>query len=126
MVIGRDTYNRRKEEGGIDADTIYFVIENAAHSELYLSLYVGLSKQSDIVSLNQIIGFTSRDSSINLTDFFDQSDIPVKDILDTEKIYYWEDFNLNAFKAYLKSSITGDVLPLYGTPIWQTIETQEN
>lgn len=124
MVIGRDTYNRRKEEGGIDADTIYFVIENAAHSELYLSLYVGLSKQSDIASLNQITGFTSQDSSINLTDFFDQNNIPVKDILCTEKIYYWEDFNLNAFKAYLKSSITGDVLPLYGTPIWQTIETQ--
>ena len=123
MVIGRDTYDRRKEEGGIDADTIYFVIENAAHSELYLSLYVGLSKQSDIASLNQITGFMSRESSIDLTDFFDENDIPVKDILSTEKIYYWEDFDLNAFKAYIKSAITGEVLPLYGTPIWQTIES---
>ena len=122
-VVTRATYNNKSASGEIDASTIYFVIEDAASSELYLSLYVGTSRQADIVDLNNMMGFTDADSSQNLTDLFGENDIPTKDMLTTDKLYYWQDLNLDVVKAYIKSRITGEVLPLYGTPVWETIES---
>ena len=124
ILLSRNTYDTRKAEGEIDSDTIYFVLENSTHSENYLSLYVGLARQTDIVSLNQLIGFDNVEDSVDLTEFFDENDIPIKDLLTPDKIYYWQDFDLNVFKAYIRSSITGETLPLYGTPVWQTIESE--
>lgn len=115
-IVTRNTYDAKKEQGQIDATTIYFVLENATGAENYLTLYVGLRKQSDLACLND---FT------DLVEVFDENQIPVKDLLAREKIYYWEDVDSGVFRAYIRSSVEGhdEVLPLYGTPLWEAIET---
>lgn len=115
-IVTRDTYDAKSQQGQIDATTIYFVLENATGAEHCLSLYVGTRKQSDLACLND---FT------DLVTVFDENQIPAKDLLSREKLYYWEDTENGVFRAFIRSSVEGhdEVLPLYGTPLWESIET---
>ena len=119
-VLTRQTYENLKPDG-IDANTLYFVIEAGTETDICLSLYVGLSKCSDVVNLNELLGFTSAQTSIDLTPYFDENDIPVKDIMATNKIYFWQDANLGVVRAYIRSTIEDVVMPLYGTPMWEQL-----
>lgn len=113
-IVTRNTYDAKLQQGQIDATTIYFVLENSTGSENYLTLYVGTRKQSDMACLNTIT---------ELAELFDENQIPVKDLLSREKLYYWEDVDRGVFRAFIRSSIEGhdEVLPLYGTPLWEAI-----
>lgn len=113
-IVTRNTYDAKLQEGQIDDTTVYLVLENSTGSENYLTFYVGTRKQSDMACLNDIT---------DLTQLFDENQIPVKDFLSKEKLYYWEDVDSGVFRAFIRSSVKGhdEVLPLYGTPLWESI-----
>lgn len=95
-----------------ESDTVYFVIEGATASQKYLSLYVGTDKQTDILNIQDLV-------SAGIV--VDPEELPPGIIKIKDKLYYIEDTDLNVFRAYIKSNNSNELIPLYGTPIWETL-----
>lgn len=125
-ILTRGTYDSRKSSGKLKNDVIYFVVENTSDPDRYLSLYVGLDKQTDIVSLNTLTGYTDANTIEALQLLVGAGTTSPATVTTTDKIYYWEDTALDVFRAYLKSSISNALLPIYSNPVWETIETETN
>lgn len=123
-VINRATYDDRKNKNLIKNDVVYFVVENVTDANRYLSLYVGLDKQTDVVSLNTLTGYTTAQTIEALQQLVGVGTTSPSTITTTDKIYYWEDVDLDVFRAYLRSTRANTLLPVYSNPIWETIETE--
>lgn len=121
FILTRNTYDNWVEDNKIDPTSAYFVIENVTDADKYLSLYVGTSRQTDIVNLNTITGFTDAASISSIQQFIQESSAPIKNLLTTNKIYYWEDTDLHVMRAYMLGEITKELIPLYNEPIWEKL-----
>ena len=117
-VVTRSTYDNLPT---IENDTLYFVLEIGADADSYLSLYMGSRKQSDIADLNSILDLNTIDINGSNEDIFNSSYIPSKDLLTTNKLYYWLDENINAYKVFIKNPNNDEVLTLYSSPVWEEL-----
>ena len=121
FIMGRNTYDNLVAAGGIDPTSIYFIQEDVTDSDKYLSLYVGLNRQTDIAYLNELTGFTDATTINALQQLIFNSGTPPTNLLTTDKIYYWEDTEVHIFRAFIKSKIDGSVLPIGSDPVWTEI-----
>lgn len=121
FIMGRNTYDNLVSDGKIDPTSIYFVQEDVTDSDKYLSLYVGLNRQTDIAYLNELTGFTDVTTINALQQLIFNSGTPPTNLLTTDKIYYWEDTEVHIFRAFIKSKINGSVLPIGSDPVWTEI-----
>ena len=117
-VVTRSTYDNLPT---VENDTLYFVLEIGADADSYLSLYMGSRKQSDIADLNSILDINTIDINGNSEDIFNSSYIPSNDLLTTNKLYYWLDENINAYKIFIKNPNNDEVLTLYSSPVWEEL-----
>ena len=122
IILSRTSYDNRVAQHLIDPKTLYFVIEDVTDANKYLSLYVGEAKQTDIISLNELTRFVDKTTIEALQAFILGSGAPAKNLLTTDKIYYWEDTDLNVMRAFMKGKISGEIIPIYTEPVWEPIE----
>jgi hypothetical protein len=118
-IITRATYDDSSYT--IEDDVIYFVLENlGTNAKKYMSLYVGNAKQTDIISIEELLA--NANPPLSPEDIHTEDDIPPTLLTAINKLYYWEDTNLGVYKGFIKNS-NNEILPLYGTPIWESIES---
>jgi len=122
IICSRTTYENRKHAGELNPTTVYFVIEDVTDADKCVSLYLGESRQTDIVSLNLLTNFVDKTTIEAIQEYILGSGAPAKDLLTTNKIYYWEDTEMNVMRAFMKSNTTGEIYPIYNEPVWEDIE----
>ena len=118
-VVSRSTYDNPSYTK--ESDVVYFVIEPVANGQQYLSLYVGTARQTDIIDIGDLL--ENANPPINPQDIITEDDIPPSLINTINKLYYWEDTTLGVYKGFIKNK-SNEILPLYGTPVWESIEPQ--
>ena len=116
-IITRATYDNPSYTK--ESDVVYFVMEPVTNGQIYLSLYVGTAKQTDIIDIGDLLA--NANPPINPEDIITENDIPPSLITAINKLYYWEDTTLGVYKGFIKNK-NNEILPLYGTPIWESIE----
>lgn len=118
-VVSRSTYDNPSYVK--ESDVVYFVMEPVANGQQYLSLYVGTARQTDIIDIGDLL--ENANPPINPQDIITEDDIPPSLINTINKLYYWEDTTLGVYKGFIKNK-SNEILPLYGTPVWESIEPQ--
>lgn len=116
-VVSRSTYDNPSYVK--ESDVVYFVMEPVANGQQYLSLYVGTARQTDIIDIGDLL--ENANPPINPQDIITEDDIPPSLINTINKLYYWEDTTLGVYKGFIKNK-SDEILPLYGTPVWESIE----
>lgn len=116
-VVSRSTYDNPSYTK--ESDVVYFVMEPVANGQQYLSLYVGTARQTDIIDIEDLL--ENANPPINPQDIITEDDIPPSLINTINKLYYWEDTTLGVYKGFIKNK-RNEILPLYGTPVWESIE----
>ena len=118
-IVTRATYNNRKESGDINSNYLYIVLENTNSSALCMSMYLGLGRITDVISLNDI---NEGENFVN----GDYSNLPLPNILAIrDKIYTYIDDDLNVVRAYMyKPSDPHTLIPFYGELVWQCIDDE--
>ena len=117
VVLTRGTYESRKSNNEIKDNELYFVKENTTTSSNLLSLYIGLAKQTDLVSINDIIGYNNIEFALNhkLTE-----DDLMKYVAEVDdKIMYYINPNLNVVELYMYSKEVDRFIPLAGNISWE-------
>lgn len=111
-IVGRATFDLwlANPTEYIDETTVYFIIEPSSTSSNCLSLYVGTSRQTDM---------------INLPNNIDIDNIPTTIGALPNKLYYSVNELTETVKLFIKSTSSQDtnLYPIEGNIIWQSIET---
>ena len=110
-VLTRATFDAITKESNV----VYFVLEGTSEPFQCVSLYIGDAPQTDIVSIDDLLMDANNFNSQNA------NDVPVSLITVNNKLYYWKDTALDVYRAYVKDNV--GVFPLYGTSVWESIET---
>ena len=114
IVLTRATYDNRKSEGTILNNVIYLVIEASVNEENFLSMYIGLNRVSDLISLDNVIDVENQE--IDLNNIQIPAIFPV-----VGKIYTLID-NRDGENVFLRAYACltdGTLAPLYGACIWE-------
>ena len=126
-VVTRDTFDNRRNTDTLD-DIVYFVAEPTSNSGSLLSLYVGDRRQTDIVNLNKLILDELQINEINKNpqtyfSTFNESDFPQNMISIPDKLYVWENTDLDTVSLFVcRKDITGKkILPIVTSPIWESL-----
>lgn len=112
-VVTRSTYDNPQYVK--EPDVVYFVLEPTANEMQYVSLYIGTACQTDIISLDELLQEANNENSQTA------NDVPTNLITIKDKLYYWKDTTLDVYRGFIKDN--GGIFPLYGTPIWESIDT---
>lgn len=117
-VLTDDTYQDRKIKGELRDDTIYFVREAGAHGSHYMSLYVGATRQTDVVCLNNM-GFDSNPQIDDVT--FTTAKLNETDARVDNKIFYYENRDTKNAEPYVYSKVLQRFIPMTSLIMWEEI-----
>lgn len=111
IILNRTTYDAKKQAGEILSNTIYIVQEISLNSETFLSMYLGLNRQTDLIDLDEYVNPQNQEIDLNL--------LQLPNVFPTTgKIYTVTDTINDVVRAY-SALDDGTLVPLYGTPVWE-------